>query len=979
MAEYIGGAVIATADITKSWGLNPASGNLTCPGAIQGLVGRDLTVNLGGATFYGVVSDARVETAFQSGKTTQVQIVDNRVKLQWEDIYCAFNMREIREDNPETPGIDRQKRYWHIHPKDWDSQTKTWTPSPLSAKDIIEAVLQDESSPLAYGWSCAYHSLQDKPVLGIDAINGMKFGTFLQEIAEQQDMVFSLTGQYGPFGLVWAKKGDGSLPAIPPECSRWSEGEAFSPHDTCIRVVGDRNRYQDTEIELEPDWNPQLEAFVYEPLWLAEVQRLFEFEDTMSGYAALAAKARSVTLREYCKAGGKQGDYGMWGEVCRMDVPVWVYLQDIIYKAYRVPRSYTINGIDIDSIELTDGLLCEVFHEPFKGKMAYAKPPVSGQYYPDAKAYVIVQGGQLNMLDPRTQTPITPEQLADARTLWSANNRFNIDTKNKVIVFEEPQFVPGEGDSALFMFPNRAVSGIDPTDPLWNLAVPNANAKLSAASVKASLVWDAERYSVRLGDGVRRGPKYFRGLNYNALMDGGVFSEEVPYADGKKADEKAAELGDAYLANAKTYASGSYSRPDAGTELGPCIDRVSVRMTFEEGLVETVSLTKEDLHDYAGEREMERRQRSRDLFPKQHKLLEEVKEWSAISKLLKGLKRNAPTDYASLPAVFQTPLGSIHSNPTLFATTDTWSAGQPVFIDPSTGNTSATGTAFKGIVVAQNSTGRSVAVATQGVVPVLVQGPVTAGDSIGIDPGADQTARKDGAVFIGLCNATYAGSDKILAPVRLGGGGASQALLAPFEVYAGSTEGTVRIAYNSKLFTVLRHPNGDPKQHIPKPLLAISGLSTPDPLPDGKPTPNYEDPGDFTPGLGPIWLTYYIDHEIVPGDHGNPPVFADPIAYIDYIKDKEDGTTGDSWEGWPDMVRVARTTVGGVPTYAQTAAYYLIGDVVVPDAPEPGKIFTIGQGKKARTLKIVQYAKSHLLLTDILYDALLVKAMMPLF
>jgi hypothetical protein len=976
MALTLGGAYIVAADITKSWGLNPASGNVTLAGEVSGMTGSDVTINLGGSVFHGVVSDCRVETAFTTGKMTQLQVVDNRVKLQWEDIYCAFNMKEVREDDPKIPGIDRQKRYWHIYPKDWESQTKTWSASPLAAKDIIKAVMEDTSVPLAYGWSFNYHSVQEKQVLGIDAINGMKFGTFLQELADQQDLVFTLSG--GPYELAWAKKGDGSLPSRPDQCERWSEGEAFSPHDTCVRMVGDRNRYQDTEIELEADWVEPFEKFVFEPLWLEEVQTYFGFEETMSGQAELAAKARSITLREYCAISGTDGDYGMWGEVCRMDIPVWIYLQDIVFKAYRVPPNYTINGIDLESIELTDGLLCETTHDVVSGTISYLSPPL-GQYYPDSKAYVIVQGATLNLMDPRNQTAITPEQIDNARSLWSANSRFNLDTKNKVIVFEEPVFVPGKDDEALFVFPNRSVSGIAETDPLWNVAVPSANFKLSHATVKASLVWDAERFSARFGDGPRRGAKYVRGLNLHALMENGAFSAEIPYADDQTATAKADELSQAFVANAKTYASGSYCRPDCGTELGPCIDRVSVRLTFGECLTETVTLTKEQSFDHAGDREMERRQRSRDLFPKQHKTMEELKEWAAIAKITKGLKRNAPTDYASLSAVFQTPIGSVHSNPTVFKTDSIWNAGQPVFIDPATGIASPEGSVFKGIVITHNSTGRSVAAATQGVVPVLVQGPVTAGDLIGIDSGANQTAKKGGANFIGICNATYAGNGKLLMPVRLGSGGGPTSGLAPFEVCAGSTPGTLRINYNSKLFTALRHPSGDSKRKIPKPILTISGLSTPDPMPEGKPTPDYKDPGDFIPGTGPIWLTYYIDHEITPGDHGDPPVFADPIAYIDYVKDGADGTPGNLWDGYPDLIQTGRTTVGGVPTYAQMAAYYLIADVVEIDAPEPGKIFSVGKDKAAKAVKIVQYAKSHLLLTDTLYDALLVKAMMPLF
>src|SRR5581483_9119270 len=97
-----GGAVIREANITRSWGLSPASGSVIAMGSTTGLCGSDFTVTLGGDTFHGVVSNDPVAQTFNDGQLTKLELVDNRVKLMWDDVYCTFNNLEVREDDPST-------------------------------------------------------------------------------------------------------------------------------------------------------------------------------------------------------------------------------------------------------------------------------------------------------------------------------------------------------------------------------------------------------------------------------------------------------------------------------------------------------------------------------------------------------------------------------------------------------------------------------------------------------------------------------------------------------------------------------------------------------------------------------------------------------------------------------------------------------------------------------------------------------------
>lgn len=987
MENYIGGAPIAECDLTKSWGITPGGGCIRVPGALKVEAGQEVAINLGGGVFAGVVTDYKTEKTFRGGVQTRIDLADNRIKLHWDDVYCMFNVSEVRPDNPYTPGIDRQKRYKHILPDDWDAQVITWSNDPWSAKDIIGFILGADT--VSYSWETEFHPIQDMPVYGIDANNGAKLSNLLQEITEHQGLVLTLTG---PYRLAWARKGEGTMPVIPFDAETSGLGEAITTNDTSVRIIGDSNRYQDFPIEFEPDWNSKYEPFIFEPAWRQEVCSVFTLDgSTLSQNAAIASKMRSVTVREYAALKGIDWvDWGMWGEVGRMDIPVWEYLQGIVFKAYRVPYTYTINGIDLFSLTLVEGLLASVDYDPNTGKMSYHLPM---EYYPDTKAFVIAQGQQLDFIDPRTQTAITMEQLASGAGAWSACNRFSLDTKNKVIIFDQPVFVPGGEDKSLFSFPNRSLDGMEQTNPLYNIAVPNANATFTAAKVRASLTFDAERYSKRYGNGVRKGPKYTRGLGYHALMEGGSFSQEVPYGDGKKADQKADEIAASSIHLMATYPSGEYIRRGvAGTELNGCIDRVTIHLEFNQGLSETVAFAKEaPAVNFDSERDLDRKIRMRDLFPGQLKLLEDVKRLNWIERITKGMSRNAPTNYSGLFDVLQTPVGSIDCSPVevIDPNQSTWNAGQPVLLD-STGVPSPDGKVFAGVVISNNSKG-SFKVATQGIVPVLVKGPFSTGDQIGINTGSGQTAQVNGAIGLGVANADYSGSATVLAPVRLGAGSGVD-LLAPWEVYEGSQPGTLRVSSHSDLFTFLLHPAGDPSRKnedgtpapIGRPLLTVEGLSTPDPgVPDpanpGKtiPTPNYKDPGDFTPKLssdltGQIWLEGDYDKD-------NDEWSATILSGVP----KDNG-----WTKFPAFIDVFTPDPPDPPAIPdppyQTAFYFLIAEIVPVTDSTPGQIFTISvkvsdDKTESKQIKVVQYAKSHLYLSDILHKNVACKFPAPMF
>jgi len=253
MPFQLGGFNVSELNATFSWGVSPASATVTMPGIAAVSAGDEVTLELAtGFVFAGVVASGAVLS--QDGRATTVQIVDNRVRLQWDMVYCSFNNSEVREDNPATPGVDRQKRFWHILPEDWDAQIKTWTDDAYTAKEVILRLLDAES--VSFVWSVSFQSngggtsAQDKPVLGLDWNHGVKLGNALQEITDRQGLVFTLSNADT---LKWARKGQGTLPTPPATSSTdRRSGDALGHNDTQVRIVGERNLYQDMPVTLEP-------------------------------------------------------------------------------------------------------------------------------------------------------------------------------------------------------------------------------------------------------------------------------------------------------------------------------------------------------------------------------------------------------------------------------------------------------------------------------------------------------------------------------------------------------------------------------------------------------------------------------------------------------------------------------------------------------------------------------------------------------
>ncbi len=789
-AQTIGGAIVKQLDITQSWGIEPAGASVV---ALGPMVPPDTAATLvvGGKVFYGLVTNC-VETK-DEGRSIRISLADNRIRLKWDTVYCSFNIIEIIEYDPLTPGVDRKRRYKHVLPQNWETGLETITATPYTAMEILTYL--EQAPDVNFAWAFGSHPNLQSPIFNIDASQGKKLSNVLQEICEQCNVQCTLQGQQN---IIFSVKGDGSAPPPPASSSNRSKGLAIGA-ETRIRMVGDRNIYQVTPLDLEPDWNAHYQDYWFEPAWVARVKSVFG----ITGPYEAAARAREVTLREYCtKTSKDNADLRLWQDIGRMELPVWIYVRQIVFKSYRVPLKFKLNDkLPLSCLEISDGLLCDITWTT--GGILIVDSTNPQNFYPQSSAFALVQGMPIDLADPMLADALTPEKISKTLESWSSNTKFRIDQKNKALVFENAIFTPGSGPNGLVIKANTIAD--DPTNKaeLEYLMVPNAAAVISPAKVQASICFAAERYSKWFGSGPRQTFQYVSGLQRHivGLPPKGA---EIPYlSENQKADELAQKFANSLLTRQLHIVSGGHTRHGtAGTSLTGAIDRVSAGISFSsgsegEGISEELDYAKErQSQSFQPERELERRARSQELFPGQKELKTEIQQTRLLGKIRPNFKSktafDAPTDFVTARASISVICDSDFSYP----------VGMPVFAKASSDSQGAlqvdqTGS-FIGCLAAANTPakkGTPLPVHSEGLVRCRVKGPFNKGDIVGVKTG-DNFAKVGESQGIGSVQQSYVGTETIVAIVRLA---SSRIQAKPFElilVSDGSTK-KIRVVYST--------------------------------------------------------------------------------------------------------------------------------------------------------------------------------------
>lgn len=864
MPENVGGLWITEYEFTRSFGVEPASASgravLGLGEASIGLsVGDYLAYSFGGIVFYGIVSNVTAVTERQRGREYTFQIVDNRVRLSWQWFFAQYNMGEeysavhAREllrypagefssgglsgddgvdlaapsgDYPdvsagtvEEGSISRGRIFRHRVPSQWAGGFSSYSTNPVSAADILRSAFK--SALGGFNYSLDLHSSQNDPVHDVDANNGMTLAALVSMLCDRQGLQCTLDGART---LRFERRGEGTLilPGPPVHVAR--DGESLSADPTKVRVVGDRTLVQVNNIPMEPDWARGWENLISEPAWLAKVDEHFgPFETTAEGRAELAARAREVTLREYIIAAEADStfvDHGRWGNVSRMDMEAWSYLNSIVYRSYRVSAEEELYGVPIRQLEVHDSLLCAVEPDGADG-IRYRQSPV--EFYPQNATFVIAKGQPLDLLSVMDREALVRVRQKDLRDSWSEIPDFTFDPLTHSIRFASPVFIDGdtEEDQSILLFPNKGQGGFadisaevsSEENEYLRVVVPNPDYVIEPALIKCSMVFRLGTFHRDFGSGARwtvhSAPSISEHLldvtgssishakiaNFTGTMhmpSPGENLREILYDDGSKAIEKAEEAAKGLILKNPVERDGEYIRHGAaGTSPSGVIDRVTIRITRDKGIVETCEFAKpRSARGFVSGRDVTRRVKSEALYEGQEALRREVKMLRSIAKLGTREKENETrspshrviTDILGKPAAggVLTATATYHDVNSQWPEGRSWRAGDLVWLDKD-GLPSRSGQNFGGVVVSRPPEGSSHVVCAQtgSVAPVAVAPGVGPGEAVMANPG-DWRASSNGSVMIGVLShgseTPSAGGEEeeepaVIAYVKLGAGG----------------------------------------------------------------------------------------------------------------------------------------------------------------------------------------------------------------
>lgn len=680
---------------TFAWGSNPGQASLTYIGTeVPVTVGARLDFWIGGHFFAGVcVSDVLTDSS--QGVLRSLEFADLRYYLGWDWVFGAWNMPEVRL----VDGV-RRKRYWHIYPQDWGTQTKTFTDAPLAGWKILETIFAAPTVWAQWVWDLTGNGLFPGGLLNgavyeLDASSGMRLDGLLNLIGEKTGLVFCHDPRPGQdWRLVWTRKGYGALPLpFPANSDDRRYGWRLTENAVNVCVLGERNRYQVLNVPMQKDWAEAweifldveelvLDIFTYErgpnPKHGNAVERYNAWTgdvDEWFGYGAAAVRAREITVSQYvalraartaspAPAGGWAADAqrfadprkyaGRW----RMDMPAALYVQQVVFRAFRPTDAWaSLTNADgarvpLTSAPIADQLLCRVLLDYETGQMtAVPNEPVDGNGVLAVKGHTF--GDDLFRL-------AAPDRInAD---FWSGNNA----------VWSSVQFgIDDSGEGRRFVLAEQPVFVQDDEHPLVlevdGYYMLNASFKLKVPEAKAALVLEAERYTYwrRADAGTWRPGRVdtslplpgrtrvegVNGLAQEFVVDysaPGTFTE-IPFADNVTADAKAELVARTLLLNQAMYVSGGYNLkwpPNTplstfGTPLAAanssCIDRLDLSVG-PDGVVEVVDFTMErGRSNFEPERELERRTLQNNLFPGQQELRQYTQDQRRLNAAMRQL------------------------------------------------------------------------------------------------------------------------------------------------------------------------------------------------------------------------------------------------------------------------------------------------------------------------------------------------------
>ncbi len=286
MVQYNGNINAKDFSINLAWGGNPSQASMQFVEKVSISARSELSIALGVQVFHGIIKDFKDVTSETQGiLVTKTNFQDYRVKTQWANIQAAFNIKnengvfvQLREedwfiqewqvfiDTVDDPGDFDFKKFSEWIPGDQAGQDAE-VPATLTGRqifDILETSLNEQLSGTEFKFvytASAADIVDDCVPEELDWTEGKTIQNALVEVSEKLRLKYITTNIKGQLLFETIDKNQstdfGDDPFVPSKSIGGSD--TYAPEE--VVIIGDRDLHEIKDIELERDWNSNLEFY----------------------------------------------------------------------------------------------------------------------------------------------------------------------------------------------------------------------------------------------------------------------------------------------------------------------------------------------------------------------------------------------------------------------------------------------------------------------------------------------------------------------------------------------------------------------------------------------------------------------------------------------------------------------------------------------------------------------------------------------
>ena len=333
-------------------GTSPATGSVECDGSYSLPLGSVQALQIGAATFYGIVVKNEVmQTATETLQVSKVSFVDWRDRLHDNHVFGAFNME------------DEDGRFYHITPENWAIQRKTFINRELDQQDWnqVQAGMGAQLEVLActellsaatlidflailkdFTWTAspiALQVLENARPENVDWNSGIKVVDAVQQLCQKNGLQWTVLGERFLHITLRGTSEDAFINCfLNGGCTicdiggdSGSVGQELNDRGRKALVVGDFNRYEYTAFACKANWNTKWTAQICYDGW-SLTNLLIKEGLTMQDQV----KDLPAEWHDPEKINGED----------RNDLTIKEYIEQVAWHAYVVDASTIIKEID---------------------------------------------------------------------------------------------------------------------------------------------------------------------------------------------------------------------------------------------------------------------------------------------------------------------------------------------------------------------------------------------------------------------------------------------------------------------------------------------------------------------------------------------------------------------------------------------------------------------------------------------------------